>query len=147
MQWLIDLIYEKMLAAGFATQAWVQAQGYATEAWVKLYLEGLIVLWSGEEDNVPDGWHLCNGEAGTINLTGRFVIHPSDGIQTHDTGGFTSHNHNFTGDGHRHRATGGAAIQSGTGYGEFDGYKEAVGTTDPESNMPPYYALAFIQKI
>lgn len=35
---------------------------------------GIISMWSGEISAIPDGWYLCNGENGTPNLTGRFVV-------------------------------------------------------------------------
>lgn len=39
---------------------------------------GGIIMWSGEHDDIPDGWALCNGEvANTIqtpDLRGRFVV-------------------------------------------------------------------------
>jgi len=35
---------------------------------------GVIVMWSGAIDAIPDGWALCNGENETPNLSGRFVV-------------------------------------------------------------------------
>ena len=35
---------------------------------------GTIVLWSGPLSQVPDGWRLCDGTAGTPDLTERFVL-------------------------------------------------------------------------
>ena len=37
---------------------------------------GCILIWSGSATNVPSGWALCNGENGTPDLRGRFVLHP-----------------------------------------------------------------------
>lgn len=31
-------------------------------------------MWSGAVNNIPQGWVLCNGQSGTPNLTGRFVV-------------------------------------------------------------------------
>lgn len=36
---------------------------------------GVILLWSGAIEDIPDGWVLCNGENDTPDLTDRFVIH------------------------------------------------------------------------
>ena len=33
---------------------------------------GFIMMWDSE--TLPDGWHICNGLEGTINLTDRFVV-------------------------------------------------------------------------
>lgn len=35
---------------------------------------GMITLWYGAENKVPAGWALCNGQNGTPDLTGRFVV-------------------------------------------------------------------------
>ncbi len=35
---------------------------------------GVIVVWSGTIDSVPVGWFLCDGNNGTPNLKGRFIL-------------------------------------------------------------------------
>jgi len=35
---------------------------------------GAIVLWFGDSNNVPTGWVICDGNNGTPNLSGRFVV-------------------------------------------------------------------------
>lgn len=35
---------------------------------------GTIALWSGEKDDKPDGWFICDGENGTPDLTDRFIL-------------------------------------------------------------------------
>ncbi len=35
---------------------------------------GGIIMWSGQADNIPDGWVLCDGSKGTPNLTDRFIL-------------------------------------------------------------------------
>lgn len=39
-----------------------------------LVAPNMIVLWSGNIADIPTGWRLCNGEYGTPDLRGRFVI-------------------------------------------------------------------------
>ena len=34
---------------------------------------GAIVMWSGDPNNLPDGWALCDGNKNTPDLTGRFI--------------------------------------------------------------------------
>jgi len=36
---------------------------------------GGIIMWSGTIATIPTGWALCDGNNGTPNLTGRFVVH------------------------------------------------------------------------
>lgn len=40
--------------------------------------EGYVVLWYGQEPDIPQGWVLCDGENGTPDLRGRFVKGASD---------------------------------------------------------------------
>ena len=35
---------------------------------------GAIMMWSGAIDNIPTGWALCNGQNGTPDLRGRFIV-------------------------------------------------------------------------
>ena len=35
---------------------------------------GCILMWSGDESKIPDGWALCNGGNGTPDLRGRFIV-------------------------------------------------------------------------
>ena len=35
---------------------------------------GTIALWSGEIDDKPEGWLICDGNDGTPNLTDRFIL-------------------------------------------------------------------------
>ena len=51
---------------------------------------GLISMWSGLVANIPAGWTLCDGTAGTPDLRGKFIV-----AATGDTGG--SYNVNTTG--------------------------------------------------
>ena len=39
---------------------------------------GSIILWSGKKEDIPTNWHVCDGESGTPNLTGRFVVGVGD---------------------------------------------------------------------
>lgn len=40
---------------------------------------GIVVMWSGTADDIPTGWALCNGENGTPDLRGRFILGASGG--------------------------------------------------------------------
>lgn len=124
---------------------------------------GGIINWSGTEADVPDGWHVCNGEDGTIDLRDKFVLGAGTKHIIGATGGseevtltaeqMPSHRHTIdvaTGAGNvggklvAQNATG--QFTSNTNYsgGYFDGTSVA---TRPHSNMPPYYTLLYIQKI
>ncbi len=36
--------------------------------------KGGIIMWSGDPNNLPHGWVLCDGNNGTPDLSGRFVV-------------------------------------------------------------------------
>ena len=63
---------------------------------------GGIIIWSGSAGAIPSGWYLCDGNNGTPNLRGKFVVgyDNNDGdFDVNDTGGskdavIVSHNHN-----------------------------------------------------
>ena len=40
---------------------------------------GGIIIWSGAESNIPNGWELCDGQNGTPDLRNRFVVGASSG--------------------------------------------------------------------
>ena len=54
---------------------------------VKLVPKGIIVIWSGSLDDIPNGWVLCDGNNGTPDLTRRFIVGAGNGIYTHYKGG------------------------------------------------------------
>lgn len=37
-------------------------------------MNGIVCLWSGSIAEIPPGWHLCDGLAGTPDLRDRFII-------------------------------------------------------------------------
>lgn len=37
-------------------------------------LSGIIVMWSGAIDNIPNGWVLCDGNNNTPDLRNRFIV-------------------------------------------------------------------------
>jgi len=131
---------------------------------------GGIIMWSGAISAIPTGWLICDGTNSTPNLTDRFVIHAdADSGGTNDvgdTGG--AHTHTHTVDSHTHAvdppstATGrdhsiaDATGQQGEGNDDW-GHLHTVdiasftsggssGSTASESNIPKYYALAYIMK-
>ena len=54
---------------------------------------GLISMWHGLVANIPSGWALCDGTAGTPNLVGQFI---KGGSTAGTTGGSNTHTHTNT---------------------------------------------------
>jgi hypothetical protein len=55
-------------SADNATRTWVNSQISAAIP------TGMIAMWSGTVASIPSGWHLCDGNAGTVDLRDKFVI-------------------------------------------------------------------------
>ncbi len=60
--------------------------------------KGVIVMWSGKENEIPPGWVLCDGQYGTPDLRGRFIAGAGGenaDYQSGDHGEPDSHIHNI----------------------------------------------------
>ena len=107
---------------------------------------GMILLWSGSIVTIPAGWILCDGNNGTPDLTNQFVVGAGGVYAVGATGGAPSHSHPFTTDGHEHTIPAGMQIETGTGKAAVTSNVTDSGTTNNDSSLPPYYALAYIMK-
>jgi hypothetical protein len=124
--------------------------------------KGVIWLWSGSIDTIPDGWALCNGENGTPDLRGRFVlgVNPNAKANTNfminelnAKGGnekaLLKHKHTIGGGKSSYYVGGGGDWKVGGGnfYVNLNGDQmdEAGNVTD--NTLPPYYSLSYIMKI
>ena len=128
---------------------------------------GGIILWSGSTGSVPSGWYLCDGTNGTPDLRNSFIVGAGNTYAVGATGGSTdaivvSHTHSITDPGHLHTVN---AYNGGFGVGNaaatttttpstpFNTGSAATGisintagVSGTNANLPPYYALAYIQK-
>lgn len=137
---------------------------------------GLIAIWSGAVGSIPSGWYLCNGQNGTPDLRDSFILGAGNTYAVGATGGskdaiVVSHTHTATSTstvtdpGHNHTVNAGANISNSLNSGGVvnlggsntgtasTGITVATTTTNAtagvsgtNANLPPYYALAFIQK-
>lgn len=122
---------------------------------------GCILAYSGEAETVPEGWAVCDGQNGTPDLRGRFILGVSEAHPMGETGGaeevtltvdeMPRHSHAY------YLAKGGKSIVSSsvgnnTGYpylSNANSFADAgdMGSNEPHPNMPPYYALIYIMKL
>jgi hypothetical protein len=135
---------------------------------------GVIMMWSGSIATVPTGWYLCNGENGTPDLRGRFIVGAGGAYNPADTGGYATLDtrHVHTGPNHRHYCDwtinaypGGNdyddSVENGDGkspagsdhqhrvqlYTNYEGTGNTGSAGEAaQDNRPPYFALCYIQK-
>ena len=141
---------------------------------VAVFPSGAIVLWSGSIGSIPAGWYLCDGTNGTPNLKDSFIVGAGNIYPVAGSGGSTnavvvSHTHTATSvvtdPQHSHAFNVNSVFGTFTSAGSQGTYAGTANTTSPAStgisvtttnqstgvsgtnaNLPPYYALAYIQK-
>jgi len=165
--------------SGTSTMTCIQAESIKLKAddnnYHDLLPKGVVVMWSGEAEKIPGGWALCNGDNGTPDLRGRFIVGATESGDTgvaedskymvKDVGGenkvtlteaqMPSHSHEFVQDGNAGKVSGyqmGEKL-SESGFTDSDSAKlyrfqtKENGGNDAHENRPPFFALAFIMKL
>ncbi len=131
---------------------------------------GMILLWSGSLGSIPTGWSLCDGTNSTPDLRDRFVIAAGNTYAVGATGGsadsiIVAHTHTITDPGHTHTGSYLSGTPGSAGFGptttapaQFSNpisiptattgitATNSTGTSGTGTNIPPYYALAYIMK-
>ena len=136
---------------------------------------GGIIMWSGAISAIPTGWSLCDGSNGTPDLRNKFVLGATNdgsdstypGISVSQTGGtadavVVQHNHSITDPGHTHTQSGGGTDDDGGSNapgGNSGGTMSNIstqttgitetnneGVSGTNQNLPPFLALAYIQR-
>lgn len=126
---------------------------------------GTIVIWSGTADDIPNGWHICDGTEGTPDLRGKFVLGAGNTHSVGEEGGeeevtltkeqLAEHQHvvirrygsnasisSTDSDVYGLLGTGGSTKSLSTGA-----ILDTKNTGMPHNNMPPYYTLLYIMKL
>ena len=84
------------------------------------FVQGMIILWSGNTGDIPTGFVLCDGNNSTPNLTDRFVVGAGNGYSPGATGGsanstLVSHSHTINNHTHSVSVSGTTSNKSLTG--------------------------------
>ena len=130
---------------------------------------GGIILWSGSIGSIPANWHLCDGTSGTPDLRDKFVVGAGNSYAVAANGGSTTTSSDGS---HSHTGATGTALlglanlpvsgnASGTGViGSIPskdvsesvlevGHAHTLSAdgAHTHTHTPPYYALAYIQRV
>lgn len=118
---------------------------------------GVIVMWGGSVASIPAGWALCDGNNGTYDLRNLFIVGAGDTYDPGDTGGSNSVTLSTQQiPSHRHKLEESSATlnyQTGITAKSYlyaslpNRYTQNEGGSTSHENRPPFYALAFIQKL
>ena len=131
---------------------------------------GTIVMWSNRGGaSIPSGWQICDGTNGTPDLRDRFIVGSGSSYAINSTGGSTTafgstdsttltinqipaHTHSYTYN--QGSSTNGGSCGANVRCSGVGGTTSSVGggqghshTISSITTIPPYYALAYIQKI
>jgi len=123
-----------------------------------IFVQGMIILWSGAANAIPTGFVLCDGNNSTPDLRDRFVVGAGSAYSVGDNGGansvtltvnqIPSHTHSYVG--HTYPGSGPEQNQSGgpEDRTSFNVNKTtgSTGSGQSHENRPPYYALCYIMK-
>lgn len=112
--------------------------------WVHSILGDGIYGWSGSIAAIPNGYSLCDGTNRTPDLRDKFVVCADSSYVVSAEGGSTTHEHDFTGDGHNHNPKASGDIVDDVGKTHTSTTVPITGTADPASSLPTYYALAYL---
>ena len=135
---------------------------------------GVIVMWSGSTDEIPEGWALCDGDDGRPNLLNRFIRSIADYVEVPGALGgqdsisltesqMPAHSHGVADPGHNHSTTrvcasgpttGLTGVVSASPCGSLGTSSTTTGISIAEAgsgapidNRPAFYTLAFIIKL
>lgn len=124
--------------------------------------KGMILMWYGSSDAVPNGWAICDGENGTPDLRDRFVVGAGGNRDMGATGGEETHTltvneipeHKHITPYGEHSVNypwgsygTGQVGSSSTDYDNWWPYTSPVGGGKAHNNMPPFTALFYIMKL
>lgn len=112
---------------------------------------GTIKGFYGVPDDVPAGWHLCDGTDGTPDFRDRFLVCAGGLYDKGELGGVSSHSHTAQQASHLHvLLTYPRHIEVGTpayGYAGTTDTRTPAVTVNTKATLPPFIGLYWIIKL
>jgi hypothetical protein len=120
------------------------------------FIKGMIMAWKGSTSTIPTGWKLCQ------ELKDKFILGSGDDFKVGATGGarthqlkeseMPAHQHNLAPDllQQHYVVGGGFKLEMGQWYSHRASTTNSsfsTGGSQPHNNMPPFYALAYIEYV
>jgi len=113
--------------------------------------KGTILPFAGDITHLPEGWAVCDGQNGTVDLVGRLPMGTATLTQIGKPDGSRTHTHTFSGTTARpdgvpndHVVQDGGSPLSVKGTDHTHNYS---GTTADGSSIPPVTYVFYIQKV
>jgi hypothetical protein len=117
------------------------------------YPKGTILPFAGHRENIPQGWHLCDGHDGTVNLVdfipyGASTDAQVDGASRDQHEGKRQHDHTVPDTDVPFRGGNANVLQGDRGIvAQGNDTQHHIGRTGMADNLPPVTRVFFIQKI
>lgn len=118
------------------------------EGWSPLH--GIICMWAGQPQDLPDGWAICDGTNGTPDLRGRYPYGVTVSRPVGSKFGYGTHKHNLTTNSSTDSLQAGDAILTGPPNGYFMDWTQGhthTAETDTQPHLPYSYAIYYIMKL
>ncbi len=152
---------DKKLASQKAVKTYVEAINIALQKRISKLeksqlIPGMIIAWKGSIDTIPTGWKLCQA------LKDKFILGAGADFKVGATGGerihrltveeMPEHQHNLASDLlQQHYVVGAGFKLEGNQWSSHrvatTNISSSTGGNQPHNNMPPYYALAYIEYV
>lgn len=106
-----------------------------------------IIIWPLAIGDIPAGYHLCDGTAGTIDMRNFTIVGAGDTYAVGASGGSLTHTHIVNQPSHDHDLPAGADIAAGADFEKLTQAADPDITASTDNHQDPYKAYAFIQKL
>ncbi len=106
-----------------------------------------IIIWPFALGDIPAGYHLCDGTAGTPDMRNFTIVGAGDTYAVGATGGSLTHTHTVNQEGHTHSISEGDGLMTGADVEDETDSLDPPITCSTDNHQDPFKAYAFIMKL